>query len=105
MYIYVYVKRFFFLELNESMLVCKDLMLEVGEVVSKKKVNIYMGWLRLVGSIKLQVSFAEYSLFYRVLSQKRPIISSILLTEATPYLYAENADLFYMPIYICMCMC
>jgi len=44
-----------------------------------------MGWLRLVGSLKLQVSFAEYSLFYRALLQKRPIILSILLTEATPY--------------------
>jgi len=43
-----------------------------------------MGWLRLVGSIKLQVSFAEYPLFYRALLQKRPIILSILLTEATP---------------------
>jgi len=29
-----------------------------------------MGWLRLVGSIKLQVSFAKYSLFYRGLLQK-----------------------------------
>ena len=41
---------------------------------------IDMGWLRLVGSIKLQVSFAEYSLFYRALLQKRPIILSILRT-------------------------
>jgi len=46
-----------------------------------------MGWLRLVGSIRLQVSFAEYSLFYRALWQNRPIILSILLTEATPYPY------------------
>jgi len=44
-----------------------------------------MGWLRWVGSIKWQVSFAEYSLFYRSLLQKRPIILSILLTKATPY--------------------
>jgi len=36
-----------------------------------------MGWLRSVGSIKLQVSFAEYCLFYRALSQKRPIILSM----------------------------
>jgi len=33
-----------------------------------------MGWLRLVGSIKLLVSVAEYCLFYRALLQKRPII-------------------------------
>ena len=44
-----------------------------------------MGWLRLVGSIQLLVSFAEYCLFYRTLLQKRPIILSILLTKATPY--------------------
>jgi len=44
-----------------------------------------MGWLRSVGSRKLYVSFAEYSLFYRALLQKRPIILSILLTEATAY--------------------
>ena len=36
-----------------------------------------IGWLRLVGSLKLQVSFAEYSLFYRALLQKRSIILRI----------------------------
>jgi len=40
-----------------------------------------------VGSINLQVSFAEYRLFCRALVQKRPIILSILLTKATPYVY------------------
>ena len=43
-----------------------------------------MGWLRLVGSLKLQVSFAENSLFYRALLQKRPIILRSLLTKAAP---------------------
>jgi len=33
----------------------------------------------------LQVSFAEYRLYYRALLQKRPIISSSLLIVATPY--------------------
>ena len=47
--------------------------------------RVTMGWLRSVGSIKLSVSFAEYSLFYRALLLKRPIILSILLTVATPY--------------------
>jgi len=45
----------------------------------------YMGWLRLVGSLKLQVSFAEYGLFYRALLQKRPIVSRSLRIVATPY--------------------
>jgi len=44
-----------------------------------------MGWLRLVGSLKLQVPCAEYSLFYRALLQKRPIILRSLLIVATPY--------------------
>ena len=43
-----------------------------------------MGWLRIVESINLYVSFAEYWLFCRALLQKRPIILSILLTKATP---------------------
>jgi len=44
-----------------------------------------LGWLRLVGSIKLHVSFAGYSLFYMALLQKRPIILPMLLTEATSH--------------------
>jgi len=44
-----------------------------------------MGWLRLVGSLKLYVSFAEYSLFYGALLQKRLIIVRSLLTVTTPY--------------------
>jgi len=44
-----------------------------------------MGWLRLIGSFKLQVSFAEYRLFYRSLLQKRTIILRSLLIVATPY--------------------
>ena len=47
-----------------------------------KYVNV--GWLRLVDSLKLQVSFAKYCRFYRSLLQKRPIISRSLLSVATP---------------------
>ena len=45
--------------------------------------QVAMGWLRLVGSLKLQVSFAEYPLFYRALLQKRLIILRRLLLVAT----------------------
>jgi len=48
--------------------------------------NTHMGWLRLVGSSKLYVSLAEYSLFYRALFQKRPILLGSLLIVATTYL-------------------
>ena len=41
-----------------------------------------MGWLRRVGSWKLYVSFAECSLFYRALLQKRRIISPIFKTQS-----------------------
>jgi len=44
-----------------------------------------MGWLRLVGSLKLYVSFAEYRHFYRALLQKRPIILRSLVVGVTPY--------------------
>ena len=43
-----------------------------------------MGWLRWVGSFKLQVSFAEHSLFYRALLQMRPVIWRSLLIVASP---------------------
>ena len=55
-----------------------------------------MGWLRLVRSIN-QVSFAEKRLFYRALLQKRRIISSILLTAATPYMHV-TFHIYAMPV-------
>jgi len=60
-------------------------------VLNSKAIWLHMGWLRLVGSLKLQVSFAEYSLFYRALLQKRLVILRSLLIGwsllivATPY--------------------
>ena len=53
--------------------------------------NVDMGWLRLVGSLKWWVSFAEYHLFYRSLLQKRPIIWRSLLVAATPYVDCKCA--------------
>jgi len=40
-----------------------------GGYARPQLMNIHMGWLRLVGSFKLYISFAEYSLFYRALLQ------------------------------------
>jgi len=45
---------------------------------------VAMGWLRLVGFLKSQVSFAEYRLFHRALLQKRPMILRSILIVATP---------------------
>ena len=56
-------------------------------IVSNLRVSLEydMGWLRLVASLNLQVSFAEYRLFYRALLQKRPMILRSLLIVAIPY--------------------
>jgi len=45
-----------------------------------------MGWLQLVGSIQLYVSFAKEPYKRHNILQKRTIVLSILLTVATPYL-------------------
>jgi len=45
-----------------------------------------MGWLWLVGSIKLYVSFAKEPYKRDNILQKRHVILSIPLTEATPYM-------------------
>jgi len=58
-----------------------------------------MGWVRLVGSLKSEVSFAEYRLFYWALLRKRPIILRSLLISATPYL-APCEGLIYICIYV-----
>ena len=48
-----------------------------------------MGWLRLLGSLKLQVSFAKEPYKRDDILQKRPIILRSLLIVATPYEYAH----------------
>jgi len=61
---------------------------------------VIMGWLRLVGCLKSQVSFAEYSFFYRAFWQKRPAILRSLLMIATPYqLHDMRHTFIYTHIY------
>jgi len=45
-----------------------------------------MGWLRLVGSLKLNVSFAKEPYKRDYILQQRPMIVRSLLIVATPYL-------------------
>jgi len=65
------------------MIECLPVYLPTHLSVSRSASQL-MGWLRLVGSWKLWVSFAEYSLFYGALLQKSPIILMSLLIVATP---------------------
>ena len=51
-----------------------------------------MGSLRLVGSLKVQVPFAEYCLFHRALSQKRPITLRSLLIVAPHTQITQNRN-------------
>jgi len=53
-----------------------------------------MGWIRLVGTLKVQVSIAEYKPFYRALLQKKPIILRSLRIVATPYTILIHYDTF-----------
>ena len=48
-----------------------------------------MGWLRLVGSSKLEVSFAKEPYKKDYILQKRPMILRSLLIVATPYTYTR----------------
>ena len=48
-------------------------------------IYIYIGWLRLVGSLKLQVSFAKEPYKRDYILQQRPIILRSLLIVAIPY--------------------
>jgi len=61
-----------------------------------------VGWLRLVGSIQLQVSFAKESYKRDDILQKRHIILSILLTVATPYCFPNRHMRVYMDMYTCV---
>jgi len=53
-----------------------------------------MGWLRLVGSLKLWVSFAKEPYKRDYILQKRPVILRSLLIVATPYQQRRNGNLF-----------
>jgi len=59
---------------------------KIGRFLSR---NYVMGWLQLVGSIKLKVSFAKKPYKRDYILQKRPIIQSILLTVAN-FFWSRN---------------
>ena len=54
----------------------------------------HMGWLQLVGSLKLQVSFAKEPYKRDYILQKKPIILRSLLIVATPYVFVYIPSIF-----------
>ena len=67
-------------------------------------VTYVMGWLRLVGCLKIQVSFAKELYKRDLYSAKRPVFLSILLIVATPYCGLYMYPFRYLCTYI-MFMC
>ena len=61
-----------------------------SDLGTQKDTEIDMGWLRLVGSLKLYVSFAKEPYQRDYILQKRPIILRSLLSVATPYKKARE---------------
>jgi len=58
-----------------------------------------IGWLRMIGSLNLYVSFAEYCLLYRALLRQRPIILRSLLIVATTYTERQRSRGIYSCVY------
>jgi len=91
--------------MSDFVYVCVCVRVWVSGVVLSVFAFAAMGWLRLVGSIKLYASFAEYWLFCRALLQKRPIILSMLLTKAIPYLWRRFCVCVCFCLILCMYVC
>ena len=63
-----------------------------------------MGWLRLVGSLKLLVSFGKEPYKRDDILQKRPIILRSLLIVASPYTKSDFLELLLVCVCVCVCM-
>jgi len=63
-----------------------------------------MGWLRLVGSLQLWVSFEKEPCKRDDILQKRHIILRSLLIVATPYVRVYLGATFF-GVYVCVCVC
>ena len=82
MYIYKYVYTYIYIYIHMRMIYI---------------LFVTMGWLPLVGSLKLYVSFTKESYETGDILQKRPIILRSLLIVATPYhthIHTRRSDLF-----------
>jgi len=90
-------KKCSWLRTHESFHVCEWVMSHKNE--SCHVWMSHMGWLRLVGSIKLYVSFAKEPYKRDDIVQKRPIIWSILLIVATPY-HVKKSHVTHSPLLI-----
>jgi len=84
---------------RETVYVIACVRVSVNVYGSKRIIPYIMGWLQLVRSIKLQVSCAKEPHKRNAFLQKRPIISSILLTVATPCEHCAQKRYQYVCVY------
>jgi len=63
-------------------------------LIHQHNISLCMGRLRLVGSLKLYVSFAKETHKTDDILQKRPIILRSLLIVATPYLHSSTISTY-----------
>jgi len=87
------------------MLYIKSLFLHVVDGVEgndkQHALRAFMGWLWLVGSLKLWVSFAKEPYKKEDILQKRPVILMSLLIVATPYVFVSTVYVrMYVYIYL-----
>ena len=72
---------------------CVTWLIHMGLTLPRLE-NATMGWLRVVGSLKLQVSFAKKPSKRDDILQKRPIIVRSLRIVATPCLWDQVSDIW-----------
>ena len=77
--IYIYIHMYVYKYIHKCVYICMYTQ------------DIYMGWLQLVGSLKLQVSFAKEPCKRDYILQKRPVILRSLLIVATPQALGPHA--------------
>jgi len=75
-----------------------------GNTLSQQHLAASMGWLRLVGSLKLKVSFAKEPYKTDYILQKRPIILRSLLIELKPIPEALPKCLVRHILISCLCV-
>ena len=69
------------------------------------KLGVTMGWLRLVNSLKLKVSFAEYCLFHRALLQKETYNCKKPTTCSHPIGYLTVCDFGKQRVWLWLWLC
>jgi len=77
----------FTIELTSHVLQCVAMYYKADLLATKYA----MGWLWIVGSLKIHLSFAEYSLFYRALLHTRPMFLTCSRLNI-PYEMTRSSD-------------